>query len=329
MRHDERFDAFFSRRGKLDRLPIIEWAGWWDKTTDQWKKQGMSPDVNPSRYWDLDPLVQFWIGPRTADCPVEPSFGAGIMQDEADYEKLKKYLYKDESIENAERTLKEFAENRGDRPCWFTLDGFFWFPRTLFGIEGHLYAFYDEPELMMRINRDLCDFYKRCLEMVFKHIRPCFMTFAEDMSYNHGPMCSREMYNKFILPFYKELTPIIQAHGTKVVIDTDGFVEPMIPWYLEGGIQGILPLERMAGVDVNRICENFPDLFMIGGYDKTVMHKGEEAMRAEFERILPAIRSGRYIPAVDHQTPPDVSMENYAIYRRLLGEYALQGAREE
>jgi alpha/beta superfamily hydrolase len=50
-------------------------------------------------------------------------------------------------------------------------------------------------------------------------------------------------------------------------------------------------------------------------------YEGEAAMRAEFERILPAIRSGRYIPSVDHQTPPDVSLENYAIFRRLLGEY--------
>ena len=49
-----------------------------------------------------------------------------------------------------------------------------------------------------------------------------------------------------------------------------------------------------------------------------VMKHGEEAMRAEFERILPAIKSGRYIPSVDHQTPPDVSVENYRVYVRLL-----------
>ena len=99
-------------------------------------------------------------------------------------------------------------------------------------------------------------------------------------------------------------------------------MEPLIPWFLDGGIEGILPLERLAGVDVNRIREQYPSLLMIGGFDKTVMHRGEEAMRAEFERILPAIRSGGYIPSVDHQTPPDVSMDNYRIYMRLLREYS-------
>ena len=73
---------------------------------------------------------------------------------------------------------------------------------------------------------------------------------------------------------------------------------------------------------MNRIRRNYPGFIMIGGFDKTVMHRGEEAIRAEFERILPAIRSGRYIPSVDHQTPPDVSIEDYRLYVKLLREYA-------
>ncbi len=32
------------------------------------------------------------------------------------------------------------------------------FPRTLLGIESHLYAFYDRPALMHRINSDLAEF---------------------------------------------------------------------------------------------------------------------------------------------------------------------------
>ena len=148
------------------------------------------------------------------------------------------------------------------------------------------------------------------------------MTFGEDMSYNLGPMLSKESYDEFMLPYYKQLVPEIKKHGTKVLIDTDGQVEPLIPWFLEGGIEGILPLERMAGVDVNRIRQNFPELIMVGGFDKTIMHLGEEAMRREFERILPAIRSGRYIPSVDHQTPPGVTMENYKIFMKLLWEYS-------
>lgn len=133
-------------------------------------------------------------------------------------------------------------------------------------------------------------------------------------------MCSYAQYAQFMLPYYRQLTPLVRAGGAHPFIDTDGNVEPLIPWFLEGGIEGILPLERMAGVDVCRIKEKYPQLLMLGGFDKTVMHKGEAAMRAEFARILPAVRAGGYIPAVDHQTSPDVTMENYRIFVRLLRE---------
>jgi hypothetical protein len=65
----------------------------------------------------------------------------------------------------------------------------------------------------------------------------------------------------------------------------------------------------------------FPDLRMVGHYNKMVMPYGEKAMRAEFERLLPLMKSGGFIPSVDHQTPPGVSLENYRVYLRLLQEY--------
>ena len=45
----------------------------------------------------------------------------------------------------------------------------------------------------------------------------------------------------------------------------------------------------------------------------------EQAVRKAWW-ALPAVRAGGYIPAVDHQTPPDVTMENYRIFVRLLRE---------
>ena len=148
------------------------------------------------------------------------------------------------------------------------------------------------------------------------------------MSYNHGPMLSKDCYDEFIKPYYREIIPFIKSKGTKVFIDTDGDVEPLIPWFQEAGIEGVLPLERQAGVDVNRIRRNYPEWLMIGGYDKTIMHLGEESMRAEFERLLPAMKSGRYIPSVDHQTPPDVTLDNYKIYVSLLKEYAQKAMQD-
>ena len=326
MRNTERFARLLAGDTAIDRTPVIEWASWWDLTYKNWFQQGL-PQMSPEElnvYWGHDPLKQFWLPVIEEGCPQPDHFGGPIIENEEDYKRVHKYLFTDRLLEQIDKNVGDYARAHADEDIayWFSLDGFFWFPRRLFGIEGHLLAFYDYPELMLEINRDLCEFHKKCLKVLFSRIKPLFMTFGEDMSYNLGPMLSKECYDEFMLPFYKELVPLIKAGGTKVLIDTDGQVEPLIPWFLEGGIEGILPLERMAGVDVNRIREKYPELIMIGGYDKTVMHKGEAAIRAEFERILPAIRSGRYIPSVDHQTPPAVSVEDYKLYMSILREYS-------
>lgn len=251
-------------------------------------------------------LRQIRLGVRAPEAPQPASHGAGIARDEADYERLLPFLFGDAAIEDAVRTAQSWREGheRGDYAQWLTLEGFFWFPRTLFGIEGHLYAFYDEPELMHRMNRDLTDYYLRALDRLLPVFRPEFMTFAEDMSYNLGPMISKELFDEFLLPYYRELISVLKQAGVRVLIDTDG------------------------DVDVNRIRRNNPDWIMIGGYDKTIMHLGEEAMRREFDRLLPAMQSGRYIPSVDHQTPPDVSLSQYRTYVSLLREYAARCGRD-
>lgn len=326
MRNAERFEALLNGRTDIDRTPVIEWASWWHLTQQAWEEQGI-PKMDGwglCNHWGHDKLKQFWLPTMESGCPRPRRHGGGLIENEQDYEEIKPYLFTDKLLDDIDTQLKTWVQEHGDEDiaCWFSLDGYFWFPRSLFGIEGHLYAFYDEPELMLRINEDLTVYHENCLDVLYSHIQPCFMTLAEDMSYNLGPMISKDCYDEFMLPFYKRLVPQIKQRGTRVLIDTDGQVEPLIPWFLEGGIEGILPLERRAGVDVNRIREKFPELIMVGAFDKTVMHDGEEAMRREFERLLPAIRSGRYIPSVDHQTPPDVTVEDYRIYMKLLREYA-------
>ena len=41
------------------------------------------------------------------------------------------------------------------------------------------------------------------------------MTFAEDMSYNHGPMLSKALFDEFLAPYYRRLVPrLARSTGT-------------------------------------------------------------------------------------------------------------------
>ena len=328
MTPSKRLDSIFSFNNISEPMPLVEWATWWDETLINWRRQGLPENFKTDEeimgYLGLDLLHQFWLPLRASSFPKPAFHGGPVIEDFDDYRRIKKQLFGEKLLKEIEADIKNTLELYKDKDpiYWFTLEGFFWFPRSLLGIEGHLLAFYDFPDLMHEINGDLCDFHKKCLDLILSLFKPKFMTFAEDMSYNGGPMLSKAHYDEFILPYYKDLVPRLKENKVKIFIDTDGFVEPLIPWFLQAGIEGVLPLERMAGVDVNRIRQNYPDFLMIGGFDKTVMHKGEEAMRIEFERLLPALASGGYLLSVDHQTPPDVSLENYRLYVKLMREYS-------
>ncbi len=312
-----------------DRLPLMEWAAWWDKTIERWRQEGLPSELDwhgVKRYFGLDMDYQLWFTEMLPGAPNPPTVhGQGWITDEADYDALLPFLYPDPVPYDREMVQRWAAKQQsGEVIVWISVSGFFWWPRVLLGIQPHLIAFYDQPELMHRINRDQADYIKRALADFCSICIPDFMTFGEDMSYNHGPMISKALFDEFMAPYYRQVVPLFKERGITTIIDSDGGIEPLIPWFLEVGLEGILPLERMAGVDINRIRENFPEWKMMGGFDKTVMHLGEDAIRAEFERLLPVMRSGRFVPSVDHQTPPGVSIADYYVYLRLLKEYAVK-----
>lgn len=327
MTNRDRFLSVLNFRKPLDRLPVVEWAIWWDKTLERWGEEGLDPSLSGDalyKYFGLDVHRQYWFQCLDECCPKPVSHGAPLLKTSDDYQNLKPLLYPENRIDSILTELKmgKAAHERGDIAIWFSMDGAFWFPRMLFGIQNHFLSFYDEPELYHRILSDLADFEIRQMEKIYEICTPEFMTIAEDMSYNNGPMISEDCFQEFLAPYYRRVVPFIRSYETKVFVDTDGDVTKMIPWLKNVGVDGVLPLERMAGVDIISIRKNHPDLLLLGAFDKTVMKHGEASMRVEFERLLPVMKQGGYIPGVDHQTPPDVSMENFRIFIKLLFEYS-------
>lgn len=320
----------------VDRIPMIEWAPWWHLTTNRWKEEGLCvvPRAGLGEHealevqFGLDLHMQSWIGISTAETPRAPSHGAPVIHTMEDYERIKPTLYPADPLDHERMQYIARRQSRGEIIAWITLDGMFWGPRNLMGIEPHLYGFYDDPELMHAINRDITAYNMRIYDQVCQYFVPDFMTIAEDMSYNNGPMISEELFNEFIAPYYRQMIPPMKERGTRVFVDSDGDISLALPWFYNAGVEGILPLERQAGVDLLKLRETYPRFLFLGHFDKMVMSKGEQAMREEFERLLPVMRQGGFIPSVDHQTPPGVSLENYQIYLRLLREYCEKAARE-
>lgn len=326
MNHVERFRAVMHFQA-ADRLPRWEWAMWWDKTIERWHGEGLPAGITDvfdiHEYFGLDPYKQFWFSTNQPTIKAVQHGIDGGVSGMDDYRRFLPHLYPDHRA--AIESMQPWAarQARGEAVVWITLEGFFWFPRTLMGFMKLMYAFIEQPELIHRMNEDLLRFNLGVLDQVEKVCIPTFMTIAEDMSFNNGPMIGEALFEEFVAPYYRRLLARVKEWGILTIVDTDGDVTMMAPWLQRAGIDGVLPLERQAGVDGVALRRQCPDFALIGHYDKMVMPLGERAMRDEFERLVPLMKSGGFIPSVDHQTPPGVSLDQYRVYLGLLQEYTV------
>lgn len=328
MTASERFAAYLAGK-PVDRAPAIEWAPWWHLTVNRWLEEGLDQKYSTSvdalqDYLGLDKCVGTSISCRTDKTPQPPEYGLGIMEDDQDYDTLVKPTLFPAPASVLSKQHYEWLQathDRGDYLHYLVAEGFFWYPRTVFGIENHLYSFFDYPELYKRMCNDYADWLAEVFHFVLSRFHFDYISFCEDMSYNSGPMISKEQFDEFLAPYYRRLIPIIHSYGIPVFVDSDGDITMAVDWYASVGVDGMFPLERQAGADVATYIKKQPQMAFLGHFDKMCMKFGEEAMRAEFERILPSMQKGKVISSTDHQTPPDVSIENYKTYVRLLKEY--------
>lgn len=194
--------------------------------------------------------------------------------------------------------------------------GLYGFPRNYMGTEGISYLMYDDPLLYEELLDFCTEYILRFLEFAFNDVIPDWFLYFEDMSYKNGSLMSPELVKKYFVSRYRKINDVLERKGVKhIFVDSDGDISELIPLFLKSGINGVLPLEAAAGMDVVKIRREYPELKMIGGIDKIELTKGKAEIDMELEyKIDSIIHKGGYIPTVDHLMPPDVSYENFLYY---------------
>lgn len=236
--------------------------------------------------------------------------------------------FSDEAIDQAYAHLKE-GHDRGDYSIRLNLEGFFWVPRELLGDEAHLFAFYEDPELLHDMAEYICRVYETKLMRVIRLLQPDVVYFMEDLSGKNGPLISGAFFDEFVGAYYKRLIPLFKAAGVQnVIVDTDGEFSKIIPNFMAAGVDGFLPMDVNAGMDIVAVRRQFPTLKFIGGFNKLMIQEGKEAIDAEFARILPVVRGGGYIVGNDHQVPPSAPLELYQYYIQRLKEVMAQSGAD-
>jgi uroporphyrinogen decarboxylase len=194
--------------------------------------------------------------------------------------------------------------------------GFYWRCREWMGTENLSLAFFEQPELLHDMMEFIADFIIEVSKPILKETDVDYVMLAEDMSMKSGPLLSPAHYREFIFPHMRRLVDFFKSNGVRyVMVDTDGNCEALLPTLMDVGVDGIWPLERVAGMDPIRIRKEYgKDLRLTGGVDKIEIAKGPDAIDRHLAHMVPLIEEGGFIPTIDHMMSPEISYQDFLYY---------------
>jgi uroporphyrinogen decarboxylase len=218
----------------------------------------------------------------------------------------------------SELHVRDYAIRLGGHPF-----GFFGMPRHLIGAESLFFILYDDPQLIKDINEFFLRFVMGYWGAIFEDLVPDCVLIWEDMASRQGSLISPAMFREFMQPYYSVLVDFFKQYGIhNIYVDSDGYVEELLPLWDEVGVNGLFPFERQAGNDLRRIREAFPGLQMFGGVDKGILTKdrSRSAIDDELHMVENMLTHGGYIPHIDHHVPDDAHWEQFVYYRQRLND---------
>jgi uroporphyrinogen decarboxylase len=203
----------------------------------------------------------------------------------------------------------------------------FGMPRDYMGIENISIALYDEPNLVQDMMEYQMFYSMEVLKQIFAKGIVFDVAFIwEDMAYKNGSLISPKIVKEWMVPRYKKITNLLHENGVEfILVDCDGNIDELLPLWLEGGINGVFPLEVAAGMDPLKLRNKYgKNLFLTGGIDKRELSKGKSEIDRQVAIVKELLKEGGYFVQGDHHLPEDIPYENIVYFLNevnKLGEY--------
>lgn len=208
-------------------------------------------------------------------------------------------------------------------PLGAGMPGTFSVLRGLLGTAGACTVFHDAPEVVHDILRHHRRRAMAMIERLASDVPLDAIGIGEDFCYRSGCFVSPATFREFFTPHYREIATFAGAHGIPaVLVDSDGFVEGVVPLLEEAGVRALQAFEPRAGNDVLRVRRAHPGFVIWGGLDKFVMDQPDPAVvEEEVMAKAPALLAQRgYFPGIDHGLPPTAHYRSYMRFIELLHE---------
>ena len=246
-----------------------------------------------------------------------PHYTKSSIETPEDWKRVKEERFRKDSPEriiDVARILQNHPNDR-DYPLGINCGSMIGKIRDMLTFEGVCYAYADYPDMLEDMVETCCVMVEHSLDQVLGKVDFDFASGWEDICFNYGPILPPAFFDEVVMPRYKRISKKLHAHGIDLwYSDCDGDVRPLMDMFLESGINCMFPYEVNSCVHPGELLDKYPNLRIMGGFDKMQMIEGPAAIKAYMESLVPYVERGGFIPFCDHRCPPDVTPANYLYY---------------
>ena len=97
-------------------------------------------------------------------------------------------------------------------------------------------------------------------------VSPIVLTYC-DVAYKERLLYSPKFLRKEIFPRIKRLNDAWHEHNTSCLYHSDGYLMDVLDDLVAIGIDGLNPIETVAGMDLKAVRDKYPGLYLAGGID--------------------------------------------------------------
>ena len=188
--------------------------------------------------------------------------------------------------------------------------------RDMLTFEGLAYATYDYPKMVEDMVETVCQLIEHSIDQLLPHFKFDYASGWEDICFNHGPIVSLDFFKETVVPRYKRINKKLKENGIDIwYTDCDGDVRPLLPYFLESGINCLFPYEVNSCAHPGELLDEYDgELRIMGGVDKMCLGEGPGAIKTYLQSLEKYVVKGGYIPFCDHRCPPNVKPKDYLYY---------------
>lgn len=196
---------------------------------------------------------------------------------------------------------------------WCQRAEFMW-AAELCRLDDFLVFMVEQPHLAHEVLEMVNDFAIRLARRAVRAGAEIIML-GDDIAYRTNPMVSPAMYDEFIRPRLARIVQAVHDEGAFVVKHSDGNLWPILDLMVSTGIDGINPLEPVAGMDIGEVKRKYGRrVCLLGNIDcGELLSRGtlEEVARTVRETIRLGAPGGGYIMTSSNTIHSAVKPENY------------------